>query len=265
MKNILHVDTVNGITTLTLNQPEKHNAFDDELIQRLIRALSDIANDDNTRVVILRSEGKNFSAGADLGWMKRMAQLSYEDNLADAAELARLMKLINELPQPTIALVQGAAYGGAVGLVCCCDIAIGTDKTRFCLSEVKIGLAAATISPFVVNAIGQRQARRYMLTAEVINSETAQNIGLLHQVVTVETLREQGQALAEQIAGNAPNALKASKAVIRRVANADIDSDMMRYTEELIARLRMSDEGQEGLSAFFEKREPVWPSLNVDE
>lgn len=258
MSDTLKVIYENGITSLVLNRPESRNAFDDKLIQALIEALNTVAEDENTKVLVLRSEGKHFSAGADLGWMKRMAQLNYEENLADAGELARLMKTLNDLPQPTIALVQGAAYGGAVGLACCCDIAIGTDNTTFCLSEVKLGLAPATIAPFVVKAIDQRQARRYMLTAEPIPADVAHQIGLLHEVVSADTLQERGNAVAQQIIANGSNAVRATKELIRRVADGELDQSMIRYTEELIARLRVSEEGQEGLGAFFEKRAPAW-------
>ncbi len=262
MNSPLHIEYHNGIANIVLNNPATHNAFGASLIQQLISALNTIAEDKNTRVVIVRSEGRHFSAGADLAWMKSMVALSYDDNLADAHELARLMNALNDLPQPTIALVQGAAYGGAVGLLCCCDIVIASEAATFCLSEVKLGLAPATIAPFVVNAIGQRQARRYLLTAEVIPVAAAQQIGLVHDIVNAQSLIAEGDSIAHRIINNGPEAIKATKALIKRVAHGEIDRDMMGYTEELIAQLRISSEGQEGLSAFFEKRSPAWITSN---
>ena len=170
------------VAWLTLNRPEVHNAFDDRMIAELLDALATVRNSNEVRALVLRSEGKNFSAGADLGWMRSMAAKNYDENIADAAELSRLMQELDELPQPTIALVQGAAFGGAVGLAACCDIALATPASSFCLSEVKIGLIPAVISPYVMRAMGTRQARRYMLTAERFNAEEALRIGLVHDI-----------------------------------------------------------------------------------
>ena len=177
-----------GVATLTLNRPERHNAFDDAVIAELDAALAEVSADDSVRLLVLASEGKSFSAGADLAWMQRMAGYGEAENLADAGALAEMLRKLNDLPQPTIARVQGAAYGGAVGLVSCCDLAVGSSKARFCLSEVKIGLIPATISPYVIAAIGQRAARRYFMTAETIDAETAQALGLLSEVVGVDDL-----------------------------------------------------------------------------
>src|SRR5690606_33280600 len=178
---LLHRRT-EGVTEVVLNRPDKRNAFDDVIIQQLINALEDVDADNNTHIVILRSEGKHFSAGADLGWMRRMADNSRQENLDDSRELARLMNVLNHLSKPVIGLVQGAAFGGAVGLAACCDIVIATEKSSFCLSEVKLGLIPAVISPYVVRAIGERQARRYFISAEVFTAKQAQEYGLVHIV-----------------------------------------------------------------------------------
>lgn len=246
-----------GVATLTLNRPDVHNAFDDAVIADLIAALDTYARHPDARLLVLRAEGKSFSAGADLGWMKRMASYSREDNLADARELERLMRSLYDFPKPTIAVVQGAAYGGAVGLVSCCDIAIASENASFSLSEAKLGLAPAVISPFVVAAMGARQASRYFLTAERFSAATARETGLVHEVVTAEALPEAQETLLATLLANGPVALMACKALLRKVAAAT-SPEIATYTTELIASLRTSQEGQEGLGAFFEKRPPAW-------
>lgn len=249
----------NSIAKLILNRPDVHNAFDDVLISKIISALNDIENDDSIRAVILTSNGKHFSAGADLNWMKRMATLTEQENREDAQELAGLMHTLNNLNKPTIALVNGAAYGGAVGLIACCDMAIATERSRFCLSEVKIGLTPAVISPFVVAAIGERQARRYFLTAEVFDAEQALNFGLLHETVTdAADLEAAGNSLIDHLLKNSPQAMDKTKQLIKQVARGDINNDMKDYTVNLIASIRVSEEGQEGLSSFLDKRKAAW-------
>lgn len=248
-----------GIARVTLNRPEIHNAFDDLLIAELTLIFRRLAEDDNVRVVILCGSGKSFSAGADLNWMKRMAGYSHEENLADAGALAELMRTMNSLPKPLICLVQGAAYGGGVGLVACCDIAIGTRQASFCLSEVKLGLIPAVISPYVVAAIGERAARRYFLTAEVINAAEALQIGLLHEVVADEAaLAVRGDALLEALLKNGPKSVAAAKDLIAAVAGRPVDAELIADTAGRIAAQRAADEGREGLSAFLEKRSPYW-------
>lgn len=244
------------VATLTLNRPEKHNAFDDFMIDELLGRLEDVKNNDALRVLVLQAEGKNFCAGADLGWMKRMAQLDYDGNLADAKELARLMNELNSLPIPTIARVQGAAFGGAIGLIACCDIAIASKSSRFCLSEVKLGLAPATISPFVIDAMGVRRCRQLFLTAEVFNASEAERYGLLHKVVSLEALDEAVDETVSQLVNVGPRAAKAAKRLIHHINEQS--GELTDYTSQLIAELRVSEEGQEGLSAFFEKRNPSW-------
>jgi len=251
----------NGVATLTLNRPDVHNAFDDQLIAQLISTLSHLEKDDTVKVVVLTGNGKHFSSGADLNWMKRMATLSEEENRQDAMGLATLMHNLNNLKKPTIALVSGAAYGGAVGLIACCDMAIATQDSRFCLSEVKIGLSPAVISPFVVSAMGERQARRYFLSAEVINANKAEQLGLIHEVVeTKDQLQASANQLIESLLKNSPQAMAKTKQLIQRVARGAIDTSMRDDTVNLIASIRVSDEGQEGLASFLEKRQASWVS-----
>ncbi|MEH6582511.1 MAG: enoyl-CoA hydratase/isomerase family protein [Halioglobus sp.] len=252
-----------GIATVSLNNPEKHNAFDDSIISQLTEAFTAIAADNNVRVMVLASKGKSFSAGADLNWMKRMAGYSYEENLRDANALADMLKALNFLPQPTIARVQGAAFGGAVGLVSCCDMAVGTPRALFSLSEVKIGLMPATISPYVVAAIGSRASRRYFTTAERFSAETALKLGLLSDVVKEEALDDTVKQLVDEIIANSPIAVRAAKALVHDVAGQPLTNNgssdaLIAMTCKRIAAIRVSEEGQEGLSAFLEKRPPNW-------
>ena len=248
------------VAWLTLNRPEVHNAFDDRMIAELLDALAAVRNNNQVRVLVLRSEGKNFSAGADLGWMRSMAAKDYDENIADAAELSRLMQELDELPQPTIALVQGAAFGGAVGLAACCDIALATPASSFCLSEVKIGLIPAVISPYVMRAMGTRQARRYMLTAERFSAEEALRIGLVHDIA--EDLQQAAQPLIEALINNSPAAVTAAKSLAMAVVQQPLNANTRQLTIERIAEIRVSAEGQEGLSAFLEKRAPNWKTTN---
>lgn len=246
-----------GIATLSLNRPDVHNAFDDGLIAELNAAIAAYSKHPDVRLLVIRGEGKSFSAGADLGWMKRMASYSREDNLADARELERLMRSLHEFPKPTLAIVQGAAFGGAVGLVSCCDIAIASDNASFSLSEAKLGLAPAVISPYVIAAIGARQAARYFLTAERFSAETAKMLGLVQEVTSPDALEQCAGNMIDTLLANGPIALMACKALIRQVAAAT-SPEIAAYTTELIANLRTSQEGQEGLTAFFDKRAPAW-------
>ncbi|MBR2515185.1 MAG: enoyl-CoA hydratase/isomerase family protein [Halomonas sp.] len=251
----------NGIARLTLNRPEVHNAFDDSLIAELnahLEELHQLANAGDVRAVVLGSEGKSFSAGADLNWMKRMVEYDLEDNLADSRKLAALMHGLDTLPCPTLCRVQGAAFGGAVGLAACCDVVIASDKAKFCLSEVKIGLSPAVISPYVQRALGERQMRRYALTAEVMDAPTALALGLAHKVVEHEALDGEVDAMLNTLLAGSPQAQRATKALLASVAQAP-DSDTTReHTCQVIAKLRVSHEGQEGLSSFFEKCRPAW-------
>jgi methylglutaconyl-CoA hydratase len=247
-----------GVATITLNRPKVHNAFDDTLIKNLGAELSRLEEDLDTSFIILAANGDSFSAGADLNWMQRMAQYSEQENLKDARQLAELMRRLHDFKKPTIAKVQGAAFGGGVGLVACCDIAIASEKASFCLSEVKLGLIPAVISPYVVKAIGERQARRYFITAERFDAREALRIGLVHRVVSPESLDDWVDKLITTLQANGPNAMSACKDLIRTVSRAPIDADMIEDTAQRIAAVRVSDEGQEGLDAFLNKRKPDW-------
>jgi len=247
-----------GRATITLNRPEMHNAFDDTLINALTEELNRLDRDTGVRVVMLAALGKSFSSGADLNWMRRMADYSFEENLTDATALAELMKTLANLSKPTIALVQGAAIGGGVGLVACCDIALATENASFCLSEVKLGLIPAVISPYVAAAIGPRATRRYFLTAERFDANEAFRLGLVHEVVRPDALNEWAERLSHQLLQNGPYAMASVKALVAEVALSSLDDDMIADTAERIAEIRASDEGREGLSAYLEKRKPNW-------
>lgn len=249
-----------GVVTLTLNRPSVHNAFNDQLISELANRLEELDRDPSVRIIILTGAGKSFSSGADLNWMKRMATYSEEENMEDAFNLAELMYILDTLRKPTIARVNGPTFGGGVGLVACCDIAIASDQAKFSLSEVRLGLVPAVISPYVVRAIGPRHARRYFQTAELIDSSTAATIGLVHEAVVDNCLDEAVDHQVEMLLKGGPNALKACKDLIASETRSGETAaeSLKRMTAELIAQLRVSDEGQEGLSAFLEKRRPAW-------
>ena len=247
-----------GVARVTLNNPEKHNAFDDEIIQDLTNAFVGIASNPDVRLMILSSIGKNFSAGADLGWMKKMAAYSYEENLHDAKVLSEMFKTLYQVPQLTIVKIQGAAMGGALGLISCCDIALAETDSSFALSEVKIGLIPATISPYVVSAIGPRAARRYFATGERFSAHKAQKLGLVSEVFDIEGLDVCLDNIVASVLANSPLATIKAKALVSLVASRAFDQDLIEKTCELIADIRVSDQGQEGLSAFLEKRKPNW-------
>ena len=246
-----------AVGRITLSNPDKHNAFDDELIKGLTGAFTLLGEDEEIRVVVLAGEGKSFSAGADLNWMKRMAGYSHADNLEDARALALLMKTINFLPKPVIGLVQGAAFGGGVGLVACCDMVLASERASFCLSETKLGLIPAVISPYVVDAIGARTARRYFLTAERFDADQALSLGLIHEKVVPEELELRGLELIDQLLSVGPAAVAAAKDLIFAV-DRPVTEAVIEDTARRIADIRASDEGREGLSAFLEKRKPSW-------
>jgi methylglutaconyl-CoA hydratase len=247
-----------GRATITLNRPEMHNAFDDTLINALTEELKRLERESSVRVVLLAAKGKSFSSGADLNWMRRMADYSFAENLTDALRLAELMKTLANLSKPTIALVQGAAIGGGVGLVACCDIALATEDASFCLSEVKLGLIPAVISPYVAAAIGSRATRRYFLTAEMFNATEAYRIGLVHEVVKPEDLAACADRFSRRLLNNGPEAMASVKALVSEVALSYLDDDLIADTAERIAEARASEEGREGLSAYLEKRAPSW-------
>jgi methylglutaconyl-CoA hydratase len=247
-----------GVATLTLNRPDRHNAFDDALIAELTNALKRLAGRSDVRMVVLASTGRSFSAGADLDWMRRMATYSQEANLADAAALANMLHTLDRLPKPTIALVQGPAYGGGVGLTACCDTVIAAERATFCLSEVKLGLTPATISPYVINAMGARWARRYFVSAEVFSAARAQAIGLVHEVVAETVLEETKESLVKALLQGAPGAQADAKDLVFLAEGRPVDAALGQETGRRIAGRRASAEGREGLTAFLDKRAPAW-------
>lgn len=249
-----------GVATLTLNRPEVHNAFDDRLIAALTQELKRLEADPTVRVVVIAAVGQSFCAGGDLNWMRRSANYTEQENFEDALALSGLMETIYQLNKPTIARVQGPAYGGGVGVVVCCDIAIASTAASFTLSEVRLGIIPGAISPFVIAAIGPRQATRYFMSAERIDAEEARRIGLVHEVVPPEQLDARIEALLQEMARNAPGAMVRAKRLVRDVAGRPIDRTIIEATARRIAEARASEEGREGLSAFLEKRRPAWRS-----
>ncbi|RPE81986.1 enoyl-CoA hydratase/isomerase family protein [Vulcaniibacterium tengchongense] len=246
------------VARVRLNRPELHNAFDAVLIAALTGALQAAARDGAVRAVVLEGEGPSFSAGADLHWMRGMAAADEAENREDALALARLMRTLDELPKPTIARVHGAAFGGGVGLVACCDIAVAADGTKFGLTESRLGLLPAVISPYVVEAIGARQARRWFATGETFDAATALRLGLVHEAVPAEALDAAVQRQIDLLLKAGPHAAAAAKALVRRVAAGPDRDRLDADNAALIAQLRVSPEGQEGLSAFLGKRPPSW-------
>ncbi len=247
-----------GVATLTLNRPDRHNAFDDALIAELTNALKRFTRRSDVRMVVLASTGRSFSAGADLNWMRRMATHSQEANLADAAALAGLINTLDRLPKPTIALVQGPAFGGGVGLTACCDTVLASERATFCLSEVKLGLTPATISPYVINAIGARWARRYFATAEVFSAVRAQQIGLVHEVVPTTELESMKEEVVTALLQGAPGAQAEAKDLVFLCEGRPVDATLGQETGRRIAARRASLERKEGLTAFLDKRAPAW-------
>lgn len=251
-----------NVATITLARPDKHNAFNDDMIATLTSLFKKAGQDDTVRAVILQAQGKSFSAGADLGWMKRMASYTESQNHADAMALATMLHTLYTIPKPTIARVQGAAFGGAVGLIACCDIAIASKLSKFCLSEVKIGLIPATISPYVIEAMGARVCRRYFQTAEVFSARRARRLGLLSEAVNEDELDSNIDDIITAILKNGPRAVSQSKALVQDVAGMPISPSLMDETSARIAAVRTSAEGQEGLSAFLEKRTAAWQEVS---
>ena len=258
MSQPLSLQREGAVARLRMERPEVHNAFDDGLVAALTRALESLAEAADIRVVVLEGAGASFSAGADLNWMRGMAAAGEAENRQDALALARLMRTLDQLPKPTIARVHGAAFGGGVGLVACCDIAVGTPEAKFGLTESKLGLLPAVISPYVIAAIGARQARRWFATAEIFDAVEAHRIGLLHQVVAADQLERAIQRQIDLVAKAGPVAASTAKSLVRRVAAGGDAASIDAANADLIATLRVSTEGQEGLSAFLDKRKPAW-------
>jgi len=257
-KNIV-TEIDSGVGIITLNRADRHNAFDDVLIQELVRALGVMGRDESVRVVVLSSTGKSFCAGADLGWMRAAGALSLEENQRDARVMAEMLKRVATIPKPTVARVQGPAYGGGVGLIAACDIAVATFDAQFSFSEVRLGLIPAVISPYVIAAMGPRHARRYMLTGESFSAAEAYRTGLIHEMVADQAALDDavGQ-LVDVLLQNGPRALAECKDLVRAVVNRPLDAELMDDTARRIARARASEEGREGVAAFLDKRRPSW-------
>jgi methylglutaconyl-CoA hydratase len=246
------------LATVTLNRPDVRNAFNDEVILELTQVFRDLGTRSDVRCIVLAANGSAFCAGADLNWMKRMADYSREENLADAAQLGEMLRTIYTCPKPTIARVQGDVYAGGTGLVAACDIAVAADTVNFCLSETSLGLIPATISPYVVRAMGARAAHRWFLTAERFGATEAHRIGFVHEVVSAAQLDVKVGEIAQALVNAGPQAVKATKQLVQDVAETDISPELIGMTVERIADVRVSPEGREGLQSFLQKRKPDW-------
>ena len=258
MSQHLLITQTGPVARITLTMPEIRNAFSDEVIQAITEAFADVGARADVRAVVLAAEGPAFCAGANLNWMRRMADYTREENLADASKLAAMLRTIAECPKPTIARVQGDVYAGGMGLVAACDMAVSVDTAWYCLSEVKIGLAPVTISPYVIRAMGARAAQRYFLTAERFTAAEAHRIGFVHEVVTADALDAKVDELLKALTSASPAAVVACKTLVADVVGRDIDEGLIAYTVEAIADIRASAEGREGVQAFLNKRKPAW-------
>lgn len=254
----IQVTVADRVGTVLLDRPEVRNAFSDVMIGELTRAFTAMATNDHVKVVVLAAAGKSFCAGADLNWMKRMSGYSDAENKADALQLARMLKTIHDCPKPVVARVQGDAYAGGTGLVAAADIAVTVPEAGFCLSETRLGLIPATISPYVIRAMGERAARRYMVTAERFDAAEALRIGYVHEVVDASSLDATVKRYVDVLLANSSNAMNETKRLIRDVATAPLDETLLDDTAGRIASVRASEEGKEGIRSFLEKRKPSW-------
>jgi len=246
-----------NVARVTLNRPDVHNAFDDVMIRELAEAFADIEKRPEVRAVVLSGEGKSFCAGADLNWMRRVKDYSYDDNLCESLELSDMLYKIYASPKPTIARVNGAAIGGGTGLVAVCDIAVAAETAKFSFSEVKLGLIPACISPYVLKKCGEGKCREFFLTGERLTADKVLSAGLINTVVPPEGLDAAVDRYLSQLLSSGPEAITTCKELLRNVPLMSYD-EVKKYTAEVIARIRMSDEGQEGMAAFLEKRRPKW-------
>jgi len=247
-----------AVATITLDRPEVRNAFNDEVIAELTQAFSQLGQDPQVRAIVLAAVGPAFCAGADLNWMRRMADYTHAENLADAAQLAEVLRVIYTCPKPTVARIQGDVYAGGMGLVAACDMAVSVDSANYCLSEVKLGLYPATISPYVIRAMGARAAHRYFLTAERFDAAEALRIGFVHSVVPAVQLDDHVAVITKALVNASPNAVKECKTLLHDVAGKDIDAALIDHTVQGIADIRASAEGKEGVQSFLQKRKPSW-------
>ncbi len=251
--------TPEGVATVTLNRPEKKNAFDTTMIEGLTEAFETLQGADHVRVVFIRGAGGTFCAGADLEWMALAAEMTEDDNRSDAMTVANMLKALADIPAVTVALVEGAALGGGAGLVAACDLAVAVDGARFSFSEVKLGLIPAMIAPYVVEAIGPRTARGLFVTGRSFDAQEALKIGLVNEVVEgPEGLAAAEERIATEVMAAAPGAVVEAKSLAREVAGREIDHSLMLDTARRLARRRVSDEGREGVAAFLEGRKPDW-------
>ncbi len=246
------------LATVTLDRPDVRNAFNETTIVELASAFDELGRNDAVRAIVLAANGPAFCAGADLNWMKKMAAYSHSENNADAMQLADMLRTIYLCPKPVVAKVQGDCYAGGMGLVAACDIVVAADTVNFCLSEVKLGLIPATISPYVIKAMGENAARRYFLTAERFSAQQAHRIGFAHDVVAADALDASVAAIVKALVSNSPNAVRQAKALVRDIVGRPVDDALLADTAERIAHIRASSEGREGVSSFLEKRKPSW-------
>lgn len=259
MSTALTIAVQDRIARITLTRPEVRNAFNDAVIQELKAAFETVGARDDVRAVVLAAEGPAFCAGADLNWMRRMADYTRDENVADAGQLAAMLKAIYECPKPTMAAVQGDVFAGGMGLVAACDMAVSVDSATYCLSEVKLGLIPATISPYVIRAMGARAAHRYFLTAERFSAQEAHRIGFVHELVNgPEALSAKVDELAQALCNASPAAVRACKRLVLDVAEREINASLIAATVEGIADIRASEEGREGVQSFLQKRKPAW-------
>ncbi|MBC7607960.1 MAG: enoyl-CoA hydratase/isomerase family protein [Polaromonas sp.] len=250
---------INGlVATVTLNRPEVRNAFNDQVIAEVTLAFADLESRDDVRCIVLAASGTAFCAGADLNWMRSMADYTHEQNLVDAGNLAKMMHTVYACRKPTIARIQGDVYAGGTGLVAACDIAVSTDTAQFCLSEVRLGLVPSTISPYVIRAMGARAAHRYFLTAERFDAHEALRIGFVHEVVALDALDTKVAELCQAFLNAGPEAVKLCKKLVQDVAGQHITPELVEMTVASIASVRVSPEGREGLQSFLQKRKPGW-------
>ncbi|WP_197341423.1 enoyl-CoA hydratase/isomerase family protein [Ralstonia solanacearum] len=247
-----------AVATVTLNRPDVRNAFNETVIAELTGAFHALAKEDSVRAIVLAGHGPAFCAGADLNWMKTMAGYSDDENRADALRLAEMLRAIHACPKPVVARVHGDTYAGGVGLVSACDIVVAADSAHFCLSEAKLGLIPATISPYVIRALGEQAARRYFITAERFTAAEAHRLGLVHELASAEALDAKVDVLTAALVANSPNAVRESKRLVREIASAPIDDALLADTANRIAAIRASDEGREGVQSFLGKRKPNW-------
>ena len=254
----LLVTVADKVATVTLNRPDLRNAFNEQAIAELARVFDELGRNDAVRAIVLAANGPSFCAGADLNWMKKMAGYSHDENEADAMRLADMLRTIYLCPKPTVARVQGDCYAGGMGLVAACDIVVASDTAGFCLSEVKLGLIPATISPYVIKAMGEQAARRYFITAERFDAAEAQRIGVAHAVVAPEALDATVAGIVKALVNNSPHAVRQAKTLVREIVGQPVDDALLRDTAGRIAAIRASTEGREGVASFLEKRKPTW-------